>query len=353
MRTRNLIPALAMILTIGVVIATPAVGDAVSLDAFAEPSWSAPPAEDVSARLEDWLTAQPIDEAVRWRALRRWEDSVVDYRDETARLDALAQALAAGDPNVDELVSHCCSSACPRLPCKFAWLQDSRFPPLVRDNMRLYTARWLVQAGLYDEALACLDGVSVEDVVAPATLLFYQAVAHHQLVHADEAESLALQLLERSDELPRRYRQLAELMRQDLEGLEEDSLDHVARRMADVRRRLGKGHAGSRVQLVEQGIIESLDKLIEDLEKQQQQMQQQRIPSGRPSGRPMEDSLPAELKAPGKVDPRDLGGPADWGNLPPKEREEALQEISREFPSHYRDVIEQYFRELANESVEK
>jgi hypothetical protein len=30
-----------------------------------------------------------------------------------------------------------------------------------------------------------------------------------------------------------------------------------------------------------------------------------------------------------------------------------LQQIGREFPSHYRDVIEQYFRRLASEGEEK
>jgi hypothetical protein len=39
--------------------------------------------------------------------------------------------------------------------------------------------------------------------------------------------------------------------------------------------------------------------------------------------------------------------------MPPKEREEAMQQIIREFPSHYRDVIEQYFKRLATESTEQ
>ena len=61
------------------------------------------------------------------------------------------------------------------------------------------------------------------------------------------------------------------------------------------------------------------------------------------------DSKLAELKAPGKVDPRDIGDGADWGNMNDKEREQALQDVGREFPSHYREVIEEYFRRLAAE----
>ena len=63
----------------------------------------------------------------------------------------------------------------------------------------------------------------------------------------------------------------------------------------------------------------------------------------------MQDSRLAELKAPGKVEPRDIGHGADWGDMPDKEREQALQDVGREFPSHYREVIEEYFRRLAAE----
>jgi hypothetical protein len=66
----------------------------------------------------------------------------------------------------------------------------------------------------------------------------------------------------------------------------------------------------------------------------------------------MQDSRLAELKAPGKVDPRDIGHSADWGNMNDKDREQALQEIGREFPSHYREVIEEYFRQLATEPAD-
>ena len=55
------------------------------------------------------------------------------------------------------------------------------------------------------------------------------------------------------------------------------------------------------------------------------------------------------MRAPGKVDPKDIGRGADWGDMPDKEREQALQDVGREFPSHYREVIEEYFRRMAAE----
>jgi hypothetical protein len=217
--------------------------------------------------------------------------------------------------------------------------------------MRLYLARWLVQQGFYDEALGWMAGLKLTDVVAPDALLFYRAIAHHRLVQPDEADAALGQLLERQDDLPQRYQKLADLMRKDLATLQDDSLDHIARRMEDIRRRLALGRSGKQVQGIENGVIESLDKLIRQAEEQMQQQQARSSssPGGQPSGTPMQDSQIAEMKGPGSVERRDIGRGTGWGNLPDKEREKALQEIGREFPSHYREVIEEYFRRLAAE----
>jgi hypothetical protein len=58
-------------------------------------------------------------------------------------------------------------------------------------------------------------------------------------------------------------------------------------------------------------------------------------------------------RAPGQVTPKKFSNKGEWGDLPPKEREEAVQQIGRDFPSHYRDAIEQYFRRLAEEEDNK
>ena len=68
---------------------------------------------------------------------------------------------------------------------------------------------------------------------------------------------------------------------------------------------------------------------------------------------PLPDSRPVELKGPGEVAKKPIGDASGWGNLPPRERQEALQQIGKDFPAHYRDVIEQYFRKLATDTGEK
>jgi hypothetical protein len=314
----------------------------------AEPSWGPIKLDAISERLDDYLKSTDLDADRKATVLSAWESADQDGD----VLDRLAACLAKADDRVEVLVDFCTGVSKPGPLPEFDWLADSDTPVLVRHNMRLYLARWLVQQGYYDEAIAWTEGLETDDVVLPESLLFYRAVAHHRLVQPDEADVALSQLLEREDDLPNRYQKLAGLMRQDLSGLEDESLDHIARRMEDVRRRLAQGSSGNRVQKVENGVIESLDKLIKKLEDQMQQSQSSSSAGGQPSGAPMQDSQIAELKGTGKVEPRDIGRGAGWGNLPEKDREKALQDIGREFPSHYREVIEEYFRRLAAEESE-
>jgi hypothetical protein len=316
-------------------------------------AWDIPPATAVYSLLEEYLSQPDLTPDRQSSARDTWRS----FDDAHDLLDRLAAALAKADDRVAELVAFCSKPTSPGPLPEFAWLADSETPVLVRHNMRLYLARHLVQHGYFDEALDWTKGLKPGDVVAPDALLFYRAVAHHRLVQPDDADTSLAQLQQRETELPMRYQKLADLMRQDLATLEDDSLDHIARRMDDIRRRLALGRSGSRVQEVESGVIESLDKLIKKIEEQMQQQQQQAGGSssrgGQPSGTPMEDSQIAELKGPGKVEPRDIGRGAGWGNLPDRDREKALQDIGRDFPSHYREVIEEYFRRLAAEESDQ
>jgi hypothetical protein len=318
-----------------------------SADFSTAPTWRPPTAETISRQLESYLQSSGISPD-RQQSVRDLWSRITAAGETGDSLDRLATCLARADERVAQLVAFCGRTDRPAKLPDFAWLADSQTPPLVRFNMRLYFARWLAENNYDDEALSWSDGLSTTDVVAPDALLFYRAIANHRLVHADQADVMLSQLLERPDDLPVRYQKLAVLMQKDLAGLDEESLDHIARRMSDVRRRLELGRTGKMVQTVENGVIESLDKIIKKAEDQAQQQAQSATASGsQQSTTPMQDSHLAELKAPGKVETRDIGHSADWGNMNEKDREQALQEIGREFPSHYREVIEEYFRQLA------
>ncbi len=162
----------------------------------------------------------------------------------------------------------------PRRPLALAgqpWLRDQGAPPLFTANLRLLYARWLVHGSLFDEAQEQLSGLTPGQVVAPASLLFYQSVVDHALLKKESGLKAIDELLSGAEASPRRYVALARLMQEDLKGLKEDSLDHIARRMDDIRRRLELGRAGPKVRTEEDGVIKSLDKIIKKLEEQEQQ----------------------------------------------------------------------------------
>ena len=62
------------------------------------------------------------------------------------------------------------------------WLADAKTPPLEAANLRLLYGRWLAQESLFDEAREQLARLQPDDVVAPASLLFYQGVVYHRLL---------------------------------------------------------------------------------------------------------------------------------------------------------------------------
>jgi len=361
-------------------------------DEFAkEPSWKAPPAMEVHTSIIAWIGERKPDEALRKQVDALWPAATNESATEPAAQATAADAISAEllervvttfaliDANATQLVDLCSKPHALTPTPTFDWLTDEKTPAIVRNNLRLWLGKWLAQERFYDEAMAQLADLQPADVVDPASLLFYQSVCHHWMLHKTDGLKSIGMLLERKKTIPRRYEQLAELMQNDLNELEDDSLDHISRRMNDVTRRLDFGHAGKKVRGVEDGIVASLDKLIKEMEdmanasqrmRQRQQQQgdqggeEDRDAQGRRrnqgadpndirSRNPATESRTAKGKGPGEVKSKNIGNHSGWGDLPPKEKEEAIQQISKEFPSHYRDIIEQYFRKLASEEEEK
>jgi hypothetical protein len=309
-------------------------------------SWQAPSAEQVRAQVSTWLDERKADATIRAKAASLWPTEN-DRPTGADLLERVVRTFALADDRARALVELSSKPKTSPALAPQAWLADPKTPAFLARNLRLWYGRWLAQNMLFDEALDQLDGLQPEEVVDPASLLFYQGVVYHKLLNRDAGMDSIARLLEAGSQAPKRYATVARLIEADLKDLKEDSLDHIARRMEDIERRLDLGRAGPKVRKIEDGVIKSLDKLIERLDQQQQQMASA-SQSLQPS-RPAEQSVPMGGKGQGVVTKRDVGHQSGWGNLPPKQREEALQQIGRDFPAHYRDIIEQYFRKLATE----
>jgi hypothetical protein len=327
-------------------------------DEFArQPTWSAPTEAAVRTEVFKWLGDRKADDAAKKEAEALWPTDAKPADVSSAELlDRVVKTIALVDAPARDLLDFCAKPHKPEPLAKRPWLTDDKSPAFVRNNFRLYYGRWLAQEKLYDDSLEQLNTLEPGDVVDPGSLLFYQSVDHHWLLHKEPGLKTIARLLERKQQVPRRYAQMAELMQADLAALKDESLDHIARRMRDTERRLDLGHAGKKVRGVEDGIIASLDKMIDDLEKQQNGGGggggSRLGRGGSQSSSPAPDSAPLVGKGPGNVDKKPIGNKANWGDLPAKERQEVLQAIGKEFPSHFRDVIEQYFKKLASDERE-
>lgn len=317
-------------------------------------SWNWPNVAVFEQHLISFMDQLNSPEKTREEVRKAWDQSKEQTKG-PALLDRLLAACSLIEPRIATLNAQLSDPNSPPVyPRNLDWLA-SDVPGWMQDTIRLACGRALAQRRLYDEALETLTGLEIVQVCDPASLLFYRATCEHHLLKKKECVANLKLLLERDAELPVRFTQLAQLMAADIQPLKPDSIDEISRMMNDVHRRLDFGRAGKRVRDEEEEILKKLDKAIEDIEKQmqdaEQQAQQQANGKQSPSqGAPMEQSQNAGGKGPGDVEQKNIGDRAGWGNLPPAERQEALQRLTEELPSHYREVIEGYFRQLAKDN---
>jgi len=224
-----------------------------------------------------------------------------------------------------------------------------RNEPLLTNNVRYFLARHLTLLTAYNDALSIFDTIDPKYVVDPAGCLFHRAVCEQHLLMKSQGLKTLHLLLNQTQDVPTRYRKLAELMETDLQGVEEKTLGEVARQMKDVQRRLSLQQTDEGVQQVEEKIIATLDELIKKMEDQQKQNSSSS--SGANSGgapmNPAGDSYLGGVKGPGETDKKEIGHKDHWGDLPPKAREAAKNMLDQQFPAHYRQAVEEYLKKLA------
>lgn len=299
---------------------------------------------------QDWIAAHhPADTDLTEVISQLWSIEGDAEWSPAKRFDLVMRSFYVADPGVRELVDSCAYGEQITRASDFSVLALPDGDPFFMNNVRYFYARYLAVLTLYDEALGLFEMIDPAQVVDPAGCLFYRAVCQHNLLMQEEGLATISLLLDNTEDVPLRYRTVAELMQHDLSNLQEKTLDEVARQMGDVRRRLALGRAGQKVQRVEERIITTLDEIIEKLEQQQGggggggggQAQ------GNQSGNPADESYVGGQKGPGETDERDIGHKDNWGDLPEKAQAAAKNLINRQFPAHYRQAVEEYLRKIA------
>jgi len=317
-------------------------------------------APDVArSQAEEWLKGAGKTDAATQKAFADiWNG------DRTV-LEKVSDTLCLGSPEAKALLDEArdSKSAAPtEVP---ALVKDKKLPAFFRANLALAYGKALSNRRVYEEALEVLEGVKPEQVVDPATLLFHKAVAEHSLMKAREANGTVMRLLDDVADAPERYKMVAALMVFDMMTWKDKDLGSIARKMDNIERRLDLSRGGPKTQKIQKEVIARLDELIKEKESQcQGQCNGGNCPNGGQPGNtpnntinpsaPQNDSFGGNGSGPGNVDQKKLKELAQvWGKLPEKDRAKAMAELTRDMPARYREVIEKYFKNLANSESSK
>jgi hypothetical protein len=152
-------------------------------------------------------------------------------------------------------------------------------------------------------------------------------------------------------------------------------LHNLATEMGGVKEQLDGEHHGSTVQVAQKGISDKLDQLIKMIQEQQQQQQQSQSQGkpkegepkpgqpksgpGNKGGKPQQgkptSAATSEAMSEGSVKHGEKGSAevsavgGEWGNLPPKMREELELAKGEGLPERYRKLLEIYLMSIAEE----
>lgn len=144
---------------------------------------------------------------------------------------------------------------------------------------------------------------------------------------------------------PERFRAVALQRSAELQTQLDDPLHQLADAMKGVERDLKKSRTGDPTQERQRDIVEKLEKIIEEMERQEQQS------GGNPTGNSPTTSPASESAAPdGESRIGSLGkvpGVGDrWGNLKDRDRKEIEAEVTTGLPERDRDLLKRYFGRL-------
>ncbi|HPZ98697.1 MAG TPA: hypothetical protein PLT93_11195 [Phycisphaerae bacterium] len=247
----------------------------------------------------------------------------------------------------------------------------------------MITARALIEQDRPSEARELLEKLNEQreelekrTFVAPEMVFL---LGYCRLLDLDyEGATNALREFEqRYPHAPDPYRLPARQMLQELAARQPETLSDVSDLMGYAGRQLKYARVNDVVRSRQDRAVELLDRLIEEAEQREQQQQQQQqdqqqqqqngckkcggkgcpdCPSGGAAGNQQpQRGADRSVAPPGQGRIGELHGSArarpgeQWGKMRPEERERVMQSLRQNYPSRYRQLVEQYYRQLSKE----
>lgn len=283
--------------------------------------------------------------------------------------ERVVAGLLTGKPEIAAALATAADPDAPAPTAAPVFLADKSLNSFATSNLAAAYLKALAGRKVYEEALAAASAVTPEELADPAGYLFHKAACEHALGKRDAAAGTLRTLLDDTAEVPDRYRVTATLLFFDVEKWPKDEKDlaNLSRLAGNSGRRLDLARGGPVTQEIQKKIVFRLDEQIKQAEQQLKQQQQQaqggKGGKGKPQecpdgggekqqaasaqGQPMDDSRIAANSGKGVVDEKKLRQyEAEWGKLPDAERKRVVQEISRDLPPKYKQMVESYFASL-------
>jgi len=290
-------------------------------------------------------------------------------------LDKVSGTFALGDAEAAKLLTDAKNPLTPAPTSLPDILQNNKKSLFFRANLALAYSKALVNRKVFEESLETMKLFKAEQVIDPASFLFFKAVAEHGLLLKKEANESINRLLDDVPTAPERYKMVAALMLYDMLAWQDrnvlDKLATIGRKMDGIQRRLALERGGKKTQKQQKEVVVRLDELIKEIENMSNSDcpncpnggncpsgGQAKAPSnGTPgsntkSSSPQADSNGGNGSGPGTVDPKKLKELTEiWGKLPARDREAGMRELTRDMPPRYREIIMEYFRRLSTQTA--
>lgn len=310
-------------------------------------------ADDAKAKAAAYLTAAGKLDPAAFDAV--WA------KDGRSVFDRTIDSLVLGSPDAAALLKAAKNPDADAPQTAPAFLTDDKADPFFKANVATAYAKALAGKRVYEEALDALKAVQPEQVVDPGTYYFFKAVSEHALIQKEQAVGSITRLLDDVADTPDRYKMVATLMFFDMQNWSADAKDlaNVGRLMDNSGRRLDLARGGEKTQDIQKKIIFRLDEKIKELENQCKggQCNGGACPNGGEGQKPGPGNLNPNTPASdsqimggggdGKIDDKKLKKLGEeWGKLPAAERAKAIQEITREVPPKFRQMVDDYFKSL-------
>jgi tetratricopeptide (TPR) repeat protein len=217
-----------------------------------------------------------------------------------------------------------------------------------------------------DEALTTLDRVhKAHEPVERYTLdydhyLFMLGYCEVHDLQYDAAQVTLTEFLTRYPGAPDRLRVTATQIVTELSRRSPGGMGDVRDLLNYARRRISLKETGDAVTKRQKEAVELITAMIEDAENREKSKEKGgggkkggSRPQGTKPGGATRSTLPGGQSQIGELRKVRASPGEVWGKMPPREREEILQTLQRRFPSQYRDLLEQYYKQLAKDAPPK